>query len=102
MTLGLLTVATSWIALHSGRFEKVFEGEATEIYSEGSARERTMRFERMRYDELVAEARKRGMADLSDVRIATLETDGSISFLKFGDQGSDDARREGTENRPAV
>jgi uncharacterized membrane protein YcaP (DUF421 family) len=44
-------------------------------------------------DELVAEARKQGIADMDEVYLATLEEDGTISFLKVygssGEEGQD-------------
>ena len=85
-TLALLTVATSWASLRSRRFAQVFEGEAVPVWKDGAPVERTMRFERIRYDELVAEARKQGIARLDDIRVATLEEDGSISFLQIDDR----------------
>jgi uncharacterized membrane protein YcaP (DUF421 family) len=82
-TLGLLTVLTSWVSLRSKRFSNLFEGEPSPVFEDGAPVERTMRFERIRYDELVAEARKQGISRLDDVRLAMLEEDGSISFLRM-------------------
>jgi uncharacterized membrane protein YcaP (DUF421 family) len=97
-TLALLTVVTSWVSLRSKRFARLFEGTPAPVWRDGTAVERTMRLERIRYDELVAEARKQGIASMGDVRLATLEEDGSISFLRI-DEGGD---QEGADNRPAV
>jgi uncharacterized membrane protein YcaP (DUF421 family) len=99
-TLALLTLLTSWISLRSGRFARIFEGEPTPVFEGGAPVERTMRFERIRYDELVAEARKQGIARLDDVRLAMLEEDGSISFLRFEDEGGQWGAQ--TEKHPAV
>jgi uncharacterized membrane protein YcaP (DUF421 family) len=100
-TLALLTVLTSWLSLRSRRFARVFEGEPVPVLRDGEPVERTMRFERIRHDELVAEARKQGIARLEDVRVATLEEDGSISFLRLeGEGGEGEGRPE--ENRPAT
>jgi uncharacterized membrane protein YcaP (DUF421 family) len=87
-TFALLTVLTSWLSLRSRRFARVFEGEPAPVWRDGRPVERTMRFERIRHDELVAEARKQGISRLDDVRVATLEEDGTISFLRLdGDEG---------------
>ena len=99
-TIGLLTVLTSWLSLRSKRFAKTFEGEPTPVFRDGRPVERTMRFERIRYDELVAEARKQGISQLDDVRVATLEEDGSISFLRL--DGDEDEGGQAEKNRPAT
>lgn len=99
-TLALLTVVTSWLSLRSRVFARIFEGEPTAVWRDGRPVERTMRFERIRHDELVAEARKQGISRLEDVRVATLEEDGSISFLRL--DGRDGVGGLPEENRPAT
>jgi uncharacterized membrane protein YcaP (DUF421 family) len=101
-TLALLTVFTSWLSLRSRRFARVFEGEPSPVLVDGRQVERTMRFERIRYDELVAEARKQGISRLEDVRVATLEEDGTISFLRLDDRGGGEPEGQPEENRPAT
>jgi uncharacterized membrane protein YcaP (DUF421 family) len=98
-TIALLTVGTSWASLRSDRFARIFQGEPTPVWRDGAPVERTMRQERIRYEELVAEARKQGIASLSDVRVATLEEDGTISFLRVEPSGGE---RQGADaaNRP--
>ena len=87
-TLALLTVFTSWLSLRSQWFARLFEGVPTAVWRNGKPVERTMRMERIRMDELVAEARKQGISDMGDVYLATLEEDGTISFLRVeGDTG---------------
>ena len=81
-TLALLTVFTSWVSLRSRWFARLFEGVPAPVWRDGGPVERTMRQERIRMDELVAEARKQGIASMDEVWLATLEEDGSISFLK--------------------
>ena len=99
-TLGLLTVLTSWLSLRSRRFARTFEGEPVPVLRDGRPLERTMRFERIRYDELVAEARKQGISRLEDIRVATLEEDGSISFLRLDERDGDEGG--GTDKRRAA
>ena len=100
-TLALLTVFTSWLSLRSKRFARVFEGEPVPVLRNGQPVERTMRFERIRHDELVAEARKQGISRLEDVRVATLEEDGSISFLRL-DERDQEPEGQQDDNRPAT
>jgi uncharacterized membrane protein YcaP (DUF421 family) len=103
-TLALLTVLTSWISLRSGWFARLFEGEPAPVWKDGAPVERTMRRERIRSEELEAEARKQGIARLDHVHLATLEEDGSISFLRIERDGGEDADApRGTEpSRPAL
>jgi uncharacterized membrane protein YcaP (DUF421 family) len=100
-TLALLTVLTSWLSLRSKRFAQVFEGEPVAVLRNGEPVERTMRFERIRHDELVAEARKQGISRLEDIRVATLEEDGSISFLRLDDR-EEEPGGQAADNRPAT
>jgi uncharacterized membrane protein YcaP (DUF421 family) len=92
-TLALLTVGTSWLSFRWRWFARLFEGVPTPIWRDGGPVERTLRQERIRMDELVAEARKQGIADMDEVYLATLEEDGTISFLKVdgssGEEGQD-------------
>jgi uncharacterized membrane protein YcaP (DUF421 family) len=96
-TLALLTVFTSWLSLRSRWFARLFEGVPTPVWRDGRPVERTMRLERIRMDELVAEARKQGISDMEDVYLATLEEDGTISFLRVdedaGGGGQDPAAK---------
>jgi len=102
-TLALLTLATSWISLRSGWFARLFEGEPAPVWKDGAPVERTMRQERIRFEELEAEARKQGIARLEDVLVATLEDDGTISFLRIErDEDEDDEPRGNEPNRPAA
>lgn len=100
-TFALLTVLTSWSSLRSRRFARIFEGEPAPVWRDGGPVAATMRIERIRSEELVAEARKQGIARLSDVRVATLEEDGSISFLRFEDDDDLEPGRE-ADSRPAT
>jgi uncharacterized membrane protein YcaP (DUF421 family) len=88
-TLALLTVFTSWLSFRWNWFARLFEGVPTPVWRNGKPVERTLRLERIRMDELHAEARKQGIGDMQEVYLATLEEDGSISFLKV-DQAPDE------------
>lgn len=99
-TLALLTVLTSWVSLRSRRFARFFEGGAVPVWRDGAPVERAMRHERIRPEELVAEARKQGIARMEDVHLATVEEDGTISFLRV-EQGDGDDQPGPPPNRPA-
>jgi len=81
-TLAVLIVATSYASFRSPRIQRVFEGEPIVLVEHGELVEANMRRQRMTADELAAEARLQGIAALSGVRFAVLETSGEISFIK--------------------
>ncbi|MCW3015897.1 MAG: hypothetical protein JWO02_2989 [Solirubrobacterales bacterium] len=80
-TIGLLTVATSYLSFKVPRLRGVLEGEPIVLISNGEIIERNLRRERLTHDELAAEARLQQIADLGRVRFAVLETNGQISFI---------------------
>jgi len=98
-TIALLTVGASWLTFRSDRFARAFEGVPTPVWREGGPVRETMRRERVRLDEIEAEARKQGISKLADVYVATLEKDGTISFLRIED---DDEPPAGNSQRSVV
>jgi uncharacterized membrane protein YcaP (DUF421 family) len=80
-TIGLLTVAMSYLSFRVPRLRGVLEGEPIVLILNGEIIERNLRRERLTRDELAAEARLQHIADLARVRFAVLETNGQISFI---------------------
>jgi uncharacterized membrane protein YcaP (DUF421 family) len=60
----------------------VLEGEPIIVIHNGELIQRNLDRERLTIDDIAEEARKQQIAHLSEVRIAVLETSGSISFIK--------------------
>jgi uncharacterized membrane protein YcaP (DUF421 family) len=95
MTGGILAVATlaAWVSIFSfaswrfNKVEKVIEGVPAVLVNDGEMIEETMRIERMPVSDLLEAARQQGIGDLSEVKLAVLETNGLVSFIK-SDQGS--------------
>ncbi len=81
VTLGLLTVITSWLSFRVRRVRPLLEGEPIVLIADGQLLERNLRRERITHDELAAEARLEQIGSLRDVRFAVLETNGRISFF---------------------
>lgn len=67
------------------RFRRVVEGSPTLLVHNGQAIESHMARERVSHDELTRALREHGIANLTDVALAVLEVDGSISCLKYDD-----------------
>jgi uncharacterized membrane protein YcaP (DUF421 family) len=81
-TIGILTVATSFLGFRFPRLRPILEGEPVVVVDDGKVLERNLRRERITLDELAAAARTQQIASLDDVRWAVAETSGQISFIK--------------------
>src|SRR5213080_2437733 len=80
-TLGVLTVATSYLSFRVAKLRVVLEGEPTVLVVDGEVLEKNLRRERLTVEEVAAEARQQQIATIEDVRWAILETSGKISFI---------------------
>jgi uncharacterized membrane protein YcaP (DUF421 family) len=80
-TIGLLTLALSYLSYRVRRLRPVLEGEPIIIVQDGDPVERNLKRQRLTVEEIEAEARLAQIPDLSRVRWAVLETDGKISFI---------------------
>jgi uncharacterized membrane protein YcaP (DUF421 family) len=91
-TLFLLVLATSVLAHRFHVVERVVEPQSTLLVDHGRILEDALNQERIVPDELYAEMRKQGIANVSDVRWAVLESGGNITFVPKpqGNAGDDD------------
>jgi uncharacterized membrane protein YcaP (DUF421 family) len=80
-TIGLLTVALSYLAFRFKRLRPVLNGEPIVLVEEGEIIEPNLRRQRLTREEIGAEARLEGISSIEDVRWAILETNGRISFV---------------------
>lgn len=87
-TLFLLVLITSLSSHRFRAFQQLVESPPTLLVSDGRLIETNMNRERIAPDELIAEMRKQGIARLSDVQWAVLESGGNISCVPFRDRGS--------------
>jgi len=81
-TIGLLTVAVSYVSFKSRRLRPILAGDPIVLVEDGDVVERNLRRQRLTVQEVEAEARLMEIGSLSQVRWAILETDGRISFVK--------------------
>lgn len=89
-TLTLLVVLTGGAAYRWPKFRNAMEGVPIVIVRDGEVVHEAMRVERLTLDDVMSEARRHGIADLADVRICVLESDGRFSFVTDGTQNDDD------------
>lgn len=84
--IAVMTVLTSYVSFKVPRLRSILEGEPVVLVEHGRVIDRNLRRERMTHEELAALARLQQIADLDRVRLAVLETSGSVSFI-LEDQG---------------
>ena len=84
-TIGLLTVALSYLSFRFKRMRPVLNGEPIVMVEDGKVIEPNLRRQRLTEEEIGAEARLEGISSIADVRWAILETNGRISFVTKSD-----------------
>jgi uncharacterized membrane protein YcaP (DUF421 family) len=83
-TIAVLQVFVSWVGYRFPRTRPVLEGNPIVVVQDGELIEQNLKRERLDPDEVYEQARLQGIAHLSDVKWAVLETTGKISFIKTG------------------
>src|SRR3954454_5732096 len=89
-TIGMLVAISSAIAYFWPGSRRVIEGLPVIVVRDGHIIEEALRAERIPVDELLEEARREGITDLRELKVAIVETDGKLSFIKSeggGDSG---------------
>jgi uncharacterized membrane protein YcaP (DUF421 family) len=81
-TIALLQVCVSFVSYRFPRARGMIEGSPIIVIENGRPIERNMRRERLDLDDVAEAARQQGIARLSEVKWAVLETSGQISFIK--------------------
>ena len=71
----------SWLCLKSSRLRALCFGKPSILMQDGRIRLEELRRNRFSLDELCEELRGKGVTDLSTVRCAVLETDGTLNVL---------------------
>lgn len=79
--IGLLTVSVAYLNFRFPRLQPLLEGHVVVLIEDGHLVERNLRRERLKVEEVEAEARLQQIESLEKVRLAVLETNGKISFI---------------------
>jgi uncharacterized membrane protein YcaP (DUF421 family) len=82
VALSALHYANSWLAYWRPDIGKILEGDPTPIVRQGEVQREGLRRERMGEQEARAELRLEGIENLSEVRLAQVESNGRISVLR--------------------
>lgn len=81
----LLYRLTTWAMVKSEKIENLLEGEALYIVQDGLLIHRDSRKQLYSQDEFFSEMRVQNIEHLGQVRVALLETDGTLSVLYYDD-----------------
>ena len=82
VVIGALAYTDSWLAYFNHRFDALLEGKPTVVVRDGEFDRAGMRSERLNEKDVFAHLRGSGIQDMREVRLAIVETDGSVSVLK--------------------
>lgn len=81
-TIAILQVFVSWVGYRFKATRVLLDGEPIVVVQDGKVIERNLRRERLTPEEIAEAARAQNIAQLSEVKYAILETNGTISFIK--------------------
>jgi uncharacterized membrane protein YcaP (DUF421 family) len=84
-TIGLLTVLVSYTSFKLPFLRPILDGEPVIVVEDGKPIARNLARNRITFEELLASARREGIASIENVRWAVLETGGQISFIEKPD-----------------
>jgi uncharacterized membrane protein YcaP (DUF421 family) len=82
VTFAFWSLALNWMTFRFPSTEKLLEGEPSVLVRGGKLIAHNLHRNRMTLSEIEAEMRLAGIAHLTDVSWAILETDGKISFIR--------------------
>jgi uncharacterized membrane protein YcaP (DUF421 family) len=80
-TIGVLSVAVSWVSFRSRRLRVITEGEPIVLVLDGRPVERNLRRERITIEDIEEEARQSQISSVAELRWAILEDGGRISCI---------------------
>ena len=85
VAIGVVAAAqygNAWLSYWDHGFDAILEGKPTPIVRNGEMVEKGMREERMNEKAVMHELRLQGVDDVSEVKLAMVETDGVVSVIK--------------------
>lgn len=81
-TIAAWVLVLAWASYRWLPVRRVLDGVPVLLLRDGKIDEDVLRAERLPVDEILEQARSEGITDLSEVRFAVLEANGSISFIR--------------------
>ena len=86
-TMGLLAEGSSVVGYRYRRTRPILDGEPSIVVRDGEVVDEVLHLQRITREELDEAARKKGLADLDDVRWGIVEADGTFSFVTRDQDG---------------
>ena len=81
-TLAACNLTLDWATYRFSAMQRLMEAPTVELIRDGRMLRRNLRREWVTVDELMGKLRERGIADVADVKLAVLESDGQFSVLE--------------------
>lgn len=81
LTLAVLEVFLSYLALHSPFLRKILDGQPQVVIKNGRIIKSELRKARYNLNDLLAQLREKGIVNVSDVEFGILETSGKLSVI---------------------
>ena len=78
----MLTLLLQWAITKHRRFAKIVEGEPVVVIQSGKILNDNIRLLRYRVDDIMVQLRQKNIFDISDVEVALLEPNGTLSVQK--------------------
>ncbi|MEZ0326111.1 MAG: DUF421 domain-containing protein [Fimbriimonas sp.] len=94
-TIMLLVFLTSMLTHRFKKVEKLISDSAAVLVLNGKPLQKTMTWERVNPEEVMTEARKSGIEEMSKIKYAVLEPDGKISIVPMEGEESSSPPDEG-------
>lgn len=82
LTLVVIEIFLSYWMMHNTKVKNFISGNPVVIIDDGKIIQKSMRDLRFTVDDLLEDLRKSGVFDISTVRYAVMETDGTVSVLQ--------------------
>lgn len=101
LTLFALNIAIVYVAFRLPSVQRGLAGRATLLINNGHIIRENLKHELITEDELLAALREHGCLSPTDVALAVLEVDGSISVVRRADMDADAAKVNGVDGKPA-
>ncbi len=86
LLLASLEIISSFIALKSGKYRRLVEGNAVFIIKEGELDVKALKRLRFSVDDIMEGLRQKDVFDISEVQYAVVETNGNLSVLLKADK----------------
>ena len=84
--LGVLVILQkilSYILLHNAKYRSLIDGDPTIIVKDGNLLLENMKKEHYTIDDLIAQMRLEHIMDISEIKLAILETNGTLSVFRY-------------------